>query len=182
MDVLIVDGYNVINAWPELCQLKEESLEHARERLIQWMASFAGFKGMAVTVVFDAYLVKGGQERCYEVSGIQVVFSQDGETADSVIEKLVYTLVKDRRQKVFVATSDWAEQLTILGSGAYRMPVRELRNAVTDATKQQMAEHGDRTGRQRQTLESRLENDVIMRLEEIRRRKLIQWPEKRQLD
>ncbi|MBQ1182638.1 MAG: NYN domain-containing protein, partial [Phascolarctobacterium sp.] len=30
-EYLIVDGYNVINAWKEFTKLRVESLEHARE-------------------------------------------------------------------------------------------------------------------------------------------------------
>ena len=34
-EYLIVDGYNIIGAWPELQELKETNLEHARARLIE---------------------------------------------------------------------------------------------------------------------------------------------------
>ena len=34
-EYLIVDGYNIIGAWPELQALKEENLEYARARLIE---------------------------------------------------------------------------------------------------------------------------------------------------
>lgn len=32
-DILIVDGYNVIFAWPELKKISKSSLEHARSRI-----------------------------------------------------------------------------------------------------------------------------------------------------
>lgn len=32
-DILIVDGYNVIFAWPELKKISKSSLEHARGRI-----------------------------------------------------------------------------------------------------------------------------------------------------
>jgi len=181
MDVLIVDGYNVINAWPELAKIKDISLDHARDRLVQWMASFAGFAGIEIITVFDAHMVKGGQGHCTKMSGIQVIFSKDGETADSVIEKMVYDLARDGGKCVFVATADRAEQTAILGSGAYRMSVRELRKAIKDAAHQLVDKHGA-VSPQRRTLESQLQSDVKQRLEEIRRRQSSYSPEKRQLD
>ena len=33
-EYLIIDGYNVINAWKEFAQLRQTSLEHAREILV----------------------------------------------------------------------------------------------------------------------------------------------------
>ena len=33
MDILIVDGYNIIGAWPELSKLKENDLAAARDLL-----------------------------------------------------------------------------------------------------------------------------------------------------
>lgn len=178
MDILIVDGYNVIHAWPELNKLKEINLGQARERLIQWMASYAGYKGLEVIVVFDAHMTKENSERHGEVSGIQVVFSQEGETADSVIEKLTYSLIKERKGNVFVATADWAEQSTILGNGAFRISIRELQNDVCVAEQEILKQHGDTTVR-RMTLEGRLHRGTIQRLEEIRRRRWLQPPEKR---
>lgn len=59
MDILIVDGYNMIGAWPELVQLKQRDLAAARDRLIEILAEYQGFTGFKVIVVFDAYDVKG---------------------------------------------------------------------------------------------------------------------------
>jgi len=50
---LIVDGYNVINAWAELIKLKDQSLEHARDKLVEMMAGYGAYKGYRVTVVYD---------------------------------------------------------------------------------------------------------------------------------
>ena len=40
-EYLIVDGYNIIGAWPELQALKEENLEYARARLIEILSAHA---------------------------------------------------------------------------------------------------------------------------------------------
>ena len=50
-DWLIVDGYNVINAWKDLSVLAEESLEHAREKLLERLSSYGAFRAMRTVVV-----------------------------------------------------------------------------------------------------------------------------------
>ena len=37
-DLYIIDGYNIIFAWKDLQALADESLEHARQRLIDTIA------------------------------------------------------------------------------------------------------------------------------------------------
>ena len=45
MDILLVDGYNIIGAWPELRELKNKDLAAARDRLIEKMAEYQGYTG-----------------------------------------------------------------------------------------------------------------------------------------
>ena len=53
-EYLLVDGYNVIHAWPELLELSEVSLESARHKLMDIMSNYQGFKShLTVIVVFD---------------------------------------------------------------------------------------------------------------------------------
>ena len=61
-EYLIVDGYNVINAWKEFASLREESLEHARDLLVAGIAEYTAFKGYHGIVVFDAQEVQGKQQ------------------------------------------------------------------------------------------------------------------------
>lgn len=59
MNILLVDGYNIIGAWPELQKLKQKDLGAARDRLVEIMAEYQGYTDDKVIVVFDAYGVKG---------------------------------------------------------------------------------------------------------------------------
>lgn len=122
---LVVDGYNVINSWQDFRKFREENLEHARELLKEKLAEYIAFKGYSGIVVFDAQEVQGVAS--FEKNGaLEIVFTNEGETADSWIERRVYDLVKSG-SSVFVVTSDYAEQLNVLGSGAYRISAREFR-------------------------------------------------------
>ena len=55
MQILLVDGYNIIGAWAELRKLKNINLLDARDRLIELMAEYKAFTGIRVIVVFDAH-------------------------------------------------------------------------------------------------------------------------------
>lgn len=52
-DILIVDGYNVIFAWPELKKISKSSLEHARSRIKHMLQNYGKHKGYRVILVFD---------------------------------------------------------------------------------------------------------------------------------
>lgn len=124
MNILVVDGYNVIGAWEELQRLKDKDMGQARDRLIELMAEYQAYSGQRVIVVFDAYSVPGMASKL-ESFKIEIIYTKEKETADECIEKLVKTL-KNVQNQVYVATSDFAEQRTIFGSGALRKSTREL--------------------------------------------------------
>ncbi len=123
-NILLVDGYNVIGAWPELRLLKEKDLSLARDRLIDIMAEYKAYTGYDVIIVFDAHLVegRGKRERAHR---IDVIYTNKNETADERIEKLVREL-KRVDTRIYVATSDYTEQSLTFGSGALRISAREL--------------------------------------------------------
>ncbi|WP_059105421.1 NYN domain-containing protein [Shouchella shacheensis] len=123
-DILLVDGYNIIGAWPSLQALKESDLSLARDKLVDLMAEYAAYTGEEVKVVFDAHMVSG-VGKAYHQHRVDVIYTRKKETADERIEKLVHDLKRiDRR--IHVATSDFAEQSLIFGSGALRKSAREL--------------------------------------------------------
>lgn len=124
MDILIVDGYNIIGDWPELRTLKNKDLAAARDRLIERMAEYQAYSGYRVIIVFDAQYVKGTEKKVRN-HNVEVIFTRSNETADERIEKLAISL-SNRRTQVHVATSDYTEQWAIFGQGALRKSAREL--------------------------------------------------------
>jgi len=165
--VMLVDGYNVINAWPDLMELKD--LEHARDKFVDIMAGYGAFKSLKVIVVFDAHGVAGVGSAQQVFNDVEVVYTCEGETADSYIEKNAYYLVR-QGQRVHVVTSDWVEQLVILGAGAYRIPARELINDIKQFNKiiKERFAHSVLNQR-RHELGNRLNGEVAKRLDDIRR-------------
>ena len=74
--------------------------------------------------MFDAYKVKGNPGSVEQVHNIHVVYTKEAETADSYIEKATHDLGK--RHRVRVVTSDYQEQIIILGNGALRISALEF--------------------------------------------------------
>ncbi|MFC0525694.1 NYN domain-containing protein [Pontibacillus salicampi] len=124
MDVLIVDGYNIIGAWPELKALRDKDLASARYELVEKMAEYQAYAGYEVVVVFDAHYVPGIEKKV-DNHKIEIVYTKENETADERIEKLAKER-KHVRNQVYVATSDYTEQRTIFAQGALRKSAREL--------------------------------------------------------
>ncbi len=116
---LLVDGYNVIYAWPKLRELLDVNIASARDRLIDDMSNYQGYIGGILILVFDAYKVKGNPGSVQKWNNIYVVYTKEAETADQYIEKTVHEIAS--KYQVTVATSDGLEQMIIWGEGAARM-------------------------------------------------------------
>lgn len=167
-EYFLIDGYNVINYWPEFEGIREKNLEDARETLLHGLSEFMAFHGYLCAVVFDAMDVKG-PETVESIGGLAVIYTAEHETADSWIEREAYTAVRARR-KVFVVTSDRAEQDSVLGSGGYRVSAREFRE-IYQKTRKLIAERLDSLpGRlKRRELGGRIDDRVAEHLEQLRR-------------
>lgn len=108
-DLLIIDGYNMIGAWPDLVKLKnQDRMEDARDLLLHQLSNYQRYEGIEIWVVFDAQFVPGIQ-KSYTRHSVTVIFTKEGETADSYIEGIV-SEKNNRLTQVTVATSDLAEQ------------------------------------------------------------------------
>lgn len=134
--ILFVDGYNMIGAWPQLVQLKNlDKIQEARDLLLFELANYRKYRGIdELLVVFDAYFVPG-LTQSFEEYEVKVVFTKEGETADSFIEREVPNFVNSL-SSVRVATSDAAEQWVIFQKGALRMSAQELLIDLNLAKKQ----------------------------------------------
>ncbi|SJZ91998.1 NYN domain-containing protein [Garciella nitratireducens] len=164
---LIVDGYNIINSWTNLKKIANENMEEARDRLIEILADYRAYRGVEVILVFDAHFVKGNQQKEEFVHGIKVVFTKEHETADSYIERIVHNLSK--YNFVQVATSDWAEQITILSGGGVRISARELEEEIKDSHKKMKRKFINQEV-QNDDLSHRIEPHILEKLEKWRKR------------
>ncbi len=129
-EYVLVDGYNMIFAWPHLKALAAHNLEAARDELVDILRNYQSYRQCPVILVFDAYKVKGNPGSVEHYGDLSVVYTKEAQTADSYIERLSYDLGKKHR--VRVATSDGMEQIIILGHGALRTPALTFLQEVED--------------------------------------------------
>lgn len=167
-DVLLVDGYNIIGAWPELAMLKNENLEDARDRLLDMLSDYQSYAGLIVIVVFDAFRVPGSGAEYRHRKKLQVVYTRERETADEAIERLVGEWTSVRRH-IYVATSDQVEQHVAFGRGALRVSARELRIEVGQSRSDIQTVIKRETQLKKNPLDGVLPDDVQQRLERMRR-------------
>jgi len=165
---VFVDGYNVISCWSELREIKEYSLDSARQKLLDYLQNYATYKGYKIYAVFDAHMKNGSIEKKERISeNLIQVFTKEGETADSYIEKIVNNI--GRKIEVCVITSDSLEQQLVFQRGAIRMSslefyfeVKEAENRIRNKTKKEYSE-------KKHLLEDRIDQEVLEKLEKIRR-------------
>lgn len=131
---LLVDGYNIIFAWQDLKELAQVSLDAARNKLMDILCNYQGYRNMTLILVFDAYQVKGGVGEVQKYHNIYVIYTKEAETADQYIEKTVHEIGK--KYDVTVATSDAAEQVIIWGQGAKRISAMGLRQEIRDTCRE----------------------------------------------
>ena len=133
-EYLLVDGYNIIFAWEELRELSKVTIDGARQKLMDILCNYQGYKKCTLILVFDAYKVTGNTGEAIDYHNIHVVYTKEAETADQYIEKLAHKI--GRQYNVTVATSDGLEQLIIYGQGCHLMSARDLKEEVAWANEQ----------------------------------------------
>ncbi|MEI6371345.1 MAG: NYN domain-containing protein [Nostocales cyanobacterium ELA608] len=129
--VLLVDGYNIIGAWPCLIKTRNHAgLEAARGELVEAMTNYSAFQGYETQVVFDAQYQNTPSNRETITEFLTVHYTDFGQTADTYIEKtcasLRHQIAQSLISRMIVATSDRAQQLTVQGYGAEWLSAHQL--------------------------------------------------------
>ena len=128
-DYLIVDGHSVIFAWPELRALHQRRTSLARDALVRKLRDYQDWTGVRAIVVFDG---RGAAvDASAEPGEIQIFYSREGQTADSVVERL--SSKYGSQYPLLVATSDYLEQETASACGAECISAEALRGLLDEA-------------------------------------------------
>src|SRR3989442_15164404 len=177
MERLIVDGYNIIFAWPELSAVKDVNLQDARELLIAIVADYAALTWQKVTVVLDSHRRPDAEASQQDVSGVHVVYSGRKTSADHVIERLLFEAKST--DEVTVATSDGLQRDLALGRQIKTVSALTLKSQVDAVLSRRNQQMGDSRARSdiARRLEDRLHPKTRERLGPLRRR---QPPDNRQ--
>ena len=156
MNLLLVDGYNVIRQTPPYRAMADVDLEAARLALVSDVAAFAHGVYRA-TVVFDGHNNPMSNGTSHGVAGITVIFSRYGMEADAVIESLART-AREQGEPATVVTSDAQMQWAVLGGSVARMSSAEFAGELRSDS-QLWREHAP-TGSSKSRLEDRIDAET----------------------
>lgn len=132
---LLVDGSNIVHAWPDLRGLLRADRDLARARLSQRVAVIHDAEAVRLTLVFDG---KGDDitvECPTRSKTFAHVYTPSGTTADDFIEQMVGKAADPGAY--WVATDDRAERQTVEAAGATSVSSAELRQWIERAEKRQ---------------------------------------------
>jgi len=112
---ILVDGYSLLHNWPELAPEAARHSEAARDELIYRLTQYSDAVGTPITVVFDGANSARGRRAKSSPTGLEILFSKAGQTADEVIERAAHRL--SAYGEVLVVTDDSLERETVSSVG-----------------------------------------------------------------
>jgi hypothetical protein len=131
---ILVDGYSLLHAWPELAPGAPRHSARAREDLIHVLTRFHDATGEPLTIFFDGSGAPPGTPKCESSRGVEILFSGPGQTADDLIERAACRF--QDYGEVLVVTDDNAERDTVSGFGGSFAScenfIRRIQGAMTD--------------------------------------------------
>lgn len=179
--LLLVDGYNIIGQWSCLKQTREQfGLEMARQTLVETLISYSSHQGYKTQVVFDAQYQQSPASQEQLSPHVSIYYTAWLQTADTFIEKRCAHYSRNKYEyphRVIVATSDRAQQLTVVGYGAEWMSAHLLGQEV-DQSRSQVRKQAKKYGvRQRRSpVSPTVKNQGwISKLDPAVQDKLSQW-------
>lgn len=113
---ILVDGYSLLHAWPELAPGQPRYSSGARDELVGVLTQYGDAVDTPITVFFDGGGAPKGAPAPISSPDMEVIFSKRGKTADDLIERVTFRMVK--LGDVLVVTNDHAERDLVTSFGA----------------------------------------------------------------
>lgn len=131
---VLIDGYSLLHAWPEVAKGQARHSATAREALIQILQRYADTIPAPVTLVFDGGGAPPNTPKPAPASPLEILYSGAGQTADDVIERVA------NRLRPFgdfmVVTNDFAERETVFSLGGMAVScenfIKEVEGALAE--------------------------------------------------
>lgn len=151
--ILLVDGYNIIGDWSDLKQCRDrDGLEVARRQLVECLINYSASVAYRTKIVFDAHYQDTPRSTEQHTPDLSVHYTAFAETADTYIEKFCAKFERRKYQqestRLIVATSDRAQQLTVVGYGAEWRSAQMLAREVEQAANKTKSRTTRQTKRQ----------------------------------
>ncbi|MFH0730133.1 MAG: NYN domain-containing protein [Pseudomonadota bacterium] len=126
---IIIDGYNLIRQSHRLSILDRQELQLGREALLDTLAAYKRNSPHRITVVFDGASAPDILLSPERIQGIEVTYSHQGESADSVIKQLAAR----KKEKALVVSSDRDIIQYVSARGATTIGSLEFEQKINDA-------------------------------------------------
>ena len=169
-DKLIIDGYNLMYASDDLQALMRDDLEAAREKLLAEIEEYCAREERIAEVVFDAGGRVGPASREERSRFLIAIYTAEGQSADSYIEKLAYRTPAGPARSVLLVTGDYHQQKVAAGAGLLRMSSREFLLEMLDSREVSLEEARSRSKKGRRVnLSERLSEETKAGLQRFKR-------------
>ncbi|MBE5974084.1 MAG: GTP-binding protein [Paenibacillaceae bacterium] len=167
-EYLLVDGYNIVFAWPELAELAKDNMDGARMKLLDQLCNYQAIRKCRIIAVFDAYRVKEHREEMIAYHNIHLVYTKEAQTADHYIERFAHD--NNGKYRITVATSDGLQQMIVRGAGCALLSARELKIEMEAANKRVAEDFQESRPSQRNYLLDSLSDETKEQLKEAGRK------------
>ena len=128
---ILVDGYSLLHAWPELAPGRPRHSAAARDGLIQRLTLYRDAIGTPITIFFDGVGARGRAQAALPEDDVEVLYSRSGQTADEMIERAAHRFAPFG--EVLAITDDHAERETVIGVGGMAASCRNFIQSVQEA-------------------------------------------------
>jgi predicted RNA-binding protein with PIN domain len=116
---ILVDGYSLLHAWPELARGRARHSAEAREALISRLRQYQDAVGTPITIFFDGGGAPAGTPKSHSTPDLEILYSRSGQTADQMIERAAHRF------------APYGEILAVSNDNAERDMVVSLRGLVS---------------------------------------------------
>lgn len=175
LPVLLVDGYNILGVWsqhqpgtpPTSVFEDRQALETAKHQLMDGLANYSAFQGYQTRIVFDAQNRKEKGTCEPFTQSLDIYYTDYNQTADSYIE-LYCAKARAHSSRIIVATSDRAQQLTVLGYGAEWLSALQLVKEMATTTTKIRSKQNPKKRSPSRLLAHSLDPEAKRKLEQLR--------------
>lgn len=166
-----IDGYNVVHHCAKLQALAGQDFESARDTLIDRVARFCSITGSQARIIFDG---RGRRIEAavptYAGGAVEVMYSPDKHSADTVIERMVYNAGDDPK-RIVVVSGDRGIRELCRAMGSLVMAAGNFLDMVEERLKRASSElSAASNAKTRMPLEERLGGETRDALEALRKR------------
>ncbi len=113
---ILVDGYSLLQHWPDIAPGKPRQSEAAREEIISRLTQYYDICGTPVTVVFNGQSERADLGPFPSTPDVEVIYTHSGRSAEQLMERVVSRM--KTYGDVLVVTDDPAEREAVESVGA----------------------------------------------------------------